>query len=87
MQCKASLSSQCVLFTIQNICEFVLQNTCYPNDDDGGGDDEQHNTRAQNQGTTKSQIGHCTHTSESTTVKVQDILHVRKNIPSSTNCK
>lgn len=50
MQCKASLSSQWILFTIQNICEFVLQNTCYPNDAD---DDEQHTTRAQNQGTTK----------------------------------
>jgi len=30
------------------MCEFVLQNTCYPNDDD-----EQHTTKPQNQGTKK----------------------------------
>jgi hypothetical protein len=68
LQCKASLSSHWILFTIQNICEFVLQNTCYPNDDDD--DDEQHTTKTQNQGTTKnSHIGHCAYTSESTNVK------------------
>jgi len=33
-----------------------------------------------------SHIGHCTHTSESTNVKVQNILHVRNNIACSTNC-
>lgn len=56
------------------------------NDDDD--DDEQHTMKARNQVTTKnSHIRHCTHTSESTNVKVQDILHVQKNITCSTNCK
>jgi molybdenum cofactor biosynthesis enzyme len=32
-------------------------------------------------------IGHCTHTSESTNVTVQIIFHVRNNITCGTNCK
>jgi hypothetical protein len=37
---------------------------------------EQHTGKARNQGTTEnSHIGHCTHTSESTNVKVQNIQH------------
>jgi hypothetical protein len=39
---QSKLTSQSILLTIQNICEFVLQNTRYPNDDY----DEQHTTRA-----------------------------------------
>jgi len=35
----------------------------------------------------KSHIGHCTHTTESANVKVQNILHRQNNITRSTNCK
>jgi hypothetical protein len=34
-----------------------------------------------------SHMGHCTHTTESANVKVQNILHGRNNITGSTNCK
>jgi hypothetical protein len=37
---------------------------------------EQHTRKAQNQGTTEnSHTGHCTHTAESTDVKVQNVYH------------
>ena len=40
------------------------------------------------QGTTKNNHnGHCTTTSESTNVKVQNIFHVQNNITCRTNCK
>jgi len=49
---------------------------------------EQHTGKSRNQGTIKtSHIGHCTHTSESTNVKVQNIFHWWNNITWSTNCK
>jgi hypothetical protein len=49
---------------------------------------EQHMEKACNQGTTKnSHIGHCTHTSESTNVKVRNTFHMQINITCSTNCK
>ena len=34
-----------------------------------------------------SHIGHCTHTSESTNVKEQNVFHVQNNITCSTNCE
>ena len=34
-----------------------------------------------------SHIGHCTHTAESASVKVQNIFHVLNNITCSINCK
>ena len=48
---------------------------------------EQYTSKARNYETTKnSHIGHCTHTIESTNVKVQNILHGRNNMACSTNC-
>ena len=48
----------------------------------------QHNRKAQNQGSTKNDHGgHCTHTAEGATVKVQNIFHGRNNIMCSTNRK
>ena len=42
---------------------------------------EQHIGKARNQGTTENRhVGHCTHTSGSTNVKVQNIFHVQNNI-------
>jgi len=42
--------------------------------------------KAQNKGTAKNNhIGHCTHTTESANVKVQNILHGQNNITCSTN--
>jgi hypothetical protein len=35
----------------------------------------------------KNPVGHCTHTTESANVKVQNIFHGRSNITCSTNCK
>jgi hypothetical protein len=37
--------------------------------------------------TKNSHIGHCTRTTGSTNVKVQNIFHRRTNITCSTNCK
>jgi hypothetical protein len=49
---------------------------------------EQHPGKARNQRITKnSHIVHCTHTSESSRVKVQNIFHMQSNITCSTNCK
>ena len=49
---------------------------------------EQHTGKARNKGTTEnSHIGHCTHTTESANVKVQNMFHGRNNITCSTNCK
>lgn len=48
---------------------------------------EQHIGLAQNQGTAKNgHTGHCTHTSGSTNVKVQNIFNTQNNIICSTNC-
>jgi len=35
----------------------------------------------------KRHIGHCTHTTESANVKVQNIFHRQNSITCSTNCK
>jgi hypothetical protein len=49
---------------------------------------EQHTGKAHNQEMTKSShIGHCTCTSESTKVKVQNIFNMLHNITCRTNCK
>jgi hypothetical protein len=49
---------------------------------------KQHPGKTQNQGTTNNScIGHCTHTKDSTNVKVQNIFHVRNNITCSTDYK
>ena len=49
---------------------------------------EQHTRKVQNQGTTKnSHIGHCTHSSESTNVKVGNIFNMQNDISRGTNCK
>ena len=49
---------------------------------------EQHTGKTQNQGTTDdNRFGHCTHTKDSTNVKVRNIFHVRNNIMCSTNYK
>jgi len=49
---------------------------------------KQHTRKARHLGDTKnSHIGHCTHTTESTNVKVQNTLHRRNDITCSTNCK
>jgi hypothetical protein len=51
---------------------------------------DQHTRKAQNEGTTKTKknthIGHCTHTAESATVKLQNIFHGKNNVKYSTNC-
>ena len=50
---------------------------------------EQSTMKARNQGTGKknSHIGRCTHTLESTNVRVQNIFYVRNNVTCSTNCR
>jgi len=48
---------------------------------------EQYTRKERNYETTKnSHIGHCTHTIESTNVKVQNVLQGRNNMACSTNC-
>ena len=48
----------------------------------------QHTRIAQNQGTANNNhIRHCTHTTESTNINVQNIIHMRNNITCSTNCE
>jgi hypothetical protein len=50
-------------------------------DDDDNDDDDHNNNNNNNKGTThNSHTGHCTHNSESTNVREQNILHVRNNI-------
>ena len=50
---------------------------------------EQHTREIRNQGPTKenSHIGHCTHSTETTNVEVQNVFHGRNNITCSTDCK
>jgi len=49
---------------------------------------EQQSGKTRNNGTTEnSHIGNCTHTSEITNVKVQDIFNQRNNITCGTNCQ
>jgi len=45
------------------------------NNDDDDDDDDDNNNNINNNNTENSHIGHCTHISESTTVKVQNIQH------------
>jgi hypothetical protein len=55
-------------------------------DDDDDDDDNNNNNNNNNKGTTNnSHTGHCTHNSESTNVKVQNILHVRNVIRCTQN--
>ena len=49
---------------------------------------EQHSRKTRNQGTTKnSHIWHCTHTAESTNVKIQNVFNMGSNITCNKNCE
>ena len=86
-----SLSSCYVFVTqLQNccVCSILTNNNNNNNFKITQTISEQHTRKARNQGTkTNSRTGHCTHTSESAHVKVQNIFHGRNNITCSRDCK
>jgi hypothetical protein len=52
------------------------------NNNNNNGDNNNNNNKLP-----KNHFGHCTHTTESANVEVQNILHGQNNIICSTNCK
>ena len=69
-----------------HVSQLKLRSEKFDYDDDDDDDDDNNNNNNNKELQENSYIGHFKHTSESASVKVQNIFHGRRNITCTINC-